>query len=454
MVYNEYALLGALLGNSKDAPEIYKTISDEAFTDKRCSIIYKIMRDMYFSGERIDIITVADQIDTKKGKSAFLESINSYAFVNELINGCPLIANALLYAGNVEVAYVKRRVVESAGIIQKLAKDGDYENVLDLKNDAIKVISDIPISNERGVGSSFSDVIEVCVVDIIKKRNLTQEEEERLYTGFELFDRITDGFHRQELTIVGARPAIGKTQFALAIAKKLAVRKNKILFFSREMGDKTLGNRFLSNLTGIEGHRLRRARCLTEDEVGLIIETNKNIKKLQQLNVTFNTSAATIQEIRSVVRELSLRNEVDVVMIDYLALLQSIGHRGDRRSEIEYISRQLKMMTLDYNVPIICLSQLNRSSSRENREPELHDLRESGQIEADADNVIFLHIPQWVKDTNIAFPMKIIIAKQRNGATADVWLWNDRNKMDLYDPTEDELEKFNSMDKDGGGTFI
>ena len=153
-----------------------------------------------------------------------------------------------------------------------------------------------------------------------------------------------------------------------------------------------------------------------------------------------------MQEIRSVVRELYLKKEVDVVIIDYLALLQSANHRGDRRSEIEYISRQLKLMTLDFNLPILCLSQLNRNSSRESRKPELHDLRETGQIEADADSVIFLHIPNWVTDVNQPFPLQICISKQRNGQVADVWLLNDRNKMNLYNLTEEEMEQIQQME--------
>lgn len=445
MVHDEYALLGSLLYNTVHEAEIYKAIDGDAFTDRRCGEIFNIMKKMFYNGEPIDIITVYDKVELAKPQNRHLKSVD-IAFISSLPDQCPVMANAIVYLKNIEYSYIKRRIHDAGGMIQQISLEGDYESILDLKNDAIKLLSDVRVSDEKGIGSSFFEVLDSCVNDIIAKRLRTKEEEEKLYTGYDIFDEITDGFHRQELTIIGARPAVGKTQFVLAIAKKLAEKGNRVLFFSREMGDKTLGNRFLSNLTGIEGHRLRKARSLSREEVDLVVSTRNNIERLKELNIIFNTTASTVQEIRSVVRELYLKKEVDVVIIDYLALLQSANHRGDRRSEIEYISRQLKLMTLDFNLPILCLSQLNRNSSRESRKPELHDLRETGQIEADADSVIFLHIPSWVTDINQPFPLQICIAKQRNGQVADVWLLNDRNKMNLYNLTEEEMEQIKQME--------
>jgi replicative DNA helicase len=437
----EYGLIHLLLNGSKEKETVFKMLTREHFIEDKAGAIFDAMKELYNKDVPIDINTVSDKMQKELFKYKEFLTTNITIFLSKIAtDGLALFGNELYYAEVIEENYVRRKFIIATEEIQKLTKEKSTESLIDLKNEAVKLLSDIKISTEKGIGESIYDVVDEYVEDLLRRRDQSDDEAERLYTGFRDFDKIMAGLHKQEFTIIGARPAVGKTQFAMALAKRLAKRNNNILFFSREMGNMQLANRFVSNMTEIEGSRLRRPKELSDNEIERIKNAHKEFKETKNMSITFNTTATTVQEIRSVVREMYLQKTVDVVMIDYLGLLQSSHRHGDRRTELEYISRQLKLMSLEYDLPIVCLSQLSRNSQRENREPELYDLRDTGAIEQDADNVLFLHIPEWVDVANDErFAIKLIVAKQRGGSQADIWLLNERNKMSIDDLPLDEL---------------
>lgn len=443
------ALIGALLSGAKDSREIFTMLSPHSFSDQRYAKLFSLMKDKFENNLPIDIITISEAAEFQ---TEFADQSNVLELLANISDACPSLLNAVSYAKEVEQSSFRRQISSVANKIQRLSSEDKTKSILDLKNDALKMLNDLKISDEKGIGNAYSDVLKQCIEEIKKKRLMTEEEAHRKYTGWRDFDYITDGLHNEELTIVAARPGIGKTQFALAMAKNIAKNRNNVLLFSREMGDTVLGNRFLSNLTGIEGHRIRTARNLTDREIEKLEEEVRKINEIKNTsNIILNTTAATIQEIRSIVRELTYQEKIDLVIVDYIGLVTVMNEKSERKSELEYISRQFKLMSIEYNIPILVLSQLNRNSERENREPILSDLRDCGAIEQDADNVFFLHIPVFA-DINGEedFPIKLIIAKQRNGPLADIWLKNSRKNMTFSDPTKEEIQEYKMKDSSSG----
>lgn len=219
------------------------------------------------------------------------------------------------------------------------------------------------------------------------------------------------------------------TAFAVQLMINLAVKKNKVLFVSREMSTVQLGKRILSNIGKINGHKLRFCKSLSDKD---FVDIGKAMEVINHMPIEINDKLSTIQEIRLYCRDLKDQGKLDVLIVDYLGLLKTLKKTNGQREAIEDISRQLKEISLDLEIPVICLAQLNRENEREKREPKLIDLRESGSIEQDADNVLFLHVPSDTDQTQDCFDVKVIVAKQRNGPCGYVWLKYYRNTFRFY----------------------
>jgi replicative DNA helicase len=444
-VYNhetEKAVLSSLLVGREESSEIFSILVPDAFFDPRHRMLYAVMHDMYIDNHGIDIITVHDEICDR----GLEPQIGGITYLSDLADGLTY-KNPIQYAREVEHDYVKRRLATAAESIREhIAKDTD-DDILTVKNDCLRMISEIGTTSLASESTGIRDVAERCLEYIIKKHDMSQEDREKKYLGFADLDKITDGVHDGELVIIGARPSVGKTAFALNMALNLAERMNNVLFFSREMSQEVLTSRILSYYSGIEGHVIRRAFKLTPED---FISLRKSAEYISGLNLYIDSKTASVEGIRAVCREMKNKGSLDAVVIDYLGLLQTSKRAGDRRAELEQISRSLKLIAGEFMVPIICLSQLNRSSSKENREPELTDLRETGAIEQDADTVMFLHVPSFVKDENTRFPMKVLLKKQRNGPIGHVWLWNSRDTMRFENMSLEDIEVNESVDHGGG----
>jgi replicative DNA helicase len=245
------------------------------------------------------------------------------------------------------------------------------------------------------------------------------KEDSKYLTGFHDMDKLTAGLHPEELTIIAARPGVGKTAFALNLISNMAAKGIKSVFISREMSQIQLTKRLIANITPIDGNKLRICKLLTDEDWAKIGDAAGEIG---DWDLIINDELATVQEIRTYCRELKNKGKLDMLVVDYLQLCRSSGKHESRRQEIEEISRQFKEMSMEFEVPVIVLSQLSRDNAKNGRVPELHDLRESGSIEQDADNVIFLHVPKDTDQTQDIFDLQVIIGKQRNGPTGYIFL--------------------------------
>ena len=271
-----------------------------------------------------------------------------------------------------------------------------------------KIIDEInKITSREEKTKSFAQKIAEATIEI--ENNWKNQSDYSLYTGIYDLDSMICGLHKQELTIIGARPGVGKTTLALQIAEKIARNNKNVLFVSLEMSDTQLIQKMIARTGNVKSYRMRMGTIEDEDWDKI----SKAIGKLSELKFNTNSKIRTIQNLELEARKLKNKGKLDLLIIDYIQLLKSKDKFNSREQEVADISRRLKLMSLELDIPVIALCQLNRNAS--NNEPNLSDLRESGSLEQDADNVIFLH--QENSESNI---VTLKIAKQRAGEIGKV----------------------------------
>jgi len=409
----EQYVIGSLMINKQN--EVYKLTEDD-FSIESLRIIFRAIHKLFIDKKEIDFMTVTDLV---------ADDIQDAS--NRLIKLTTMIDTTARFDSAFKILKkysLKRQIIEKAQLLYDLVEN-ETEGVLELKNEAMAIM-DLNAYEEDKTDSMF-DVTRKVEADI--KKRIQAKDENKLFTGFYDLDGIMAGFHPEELTIIAARPAVGKTAFALQLMLNLAGKDNHCYFVSREMSTLQLGKRLLSNQSEVNGNKLRLCKGLTQDELDRIKEANKT---LSYYPLVLDDKTGTVQAIRSKCRELHNSNKLDILIIDYLQLLKSSGKHSSRREEIESISRSLKEISMEFNIPVIALSQLSRAST-DNNEPQLHHLRESGSLEQDADNVIFLHKPEDATET-----LKLIIAKQRNGNTGFIHLVNEKDTLKFKNATRRE----------------
>jgi replicative DNA helicase len=256
--------------------------------------------------------------------------------------------------------------------------------------------------------------LQTSIQSILEKleQDSQKEPDEKLFYGLKRLDYVLAGLHNTELTILGARPGIGKSAFAFQTAMTLASRGNHILFFSLEMSDKELLKRLLASQTGINSARIRLPHTLKSDDFAKLVKVGS---ELSNISLTIDDKSMWLADIVKACTSQKEAGKLDVVIIDYLQLIRNKGDGDTRDQQLASITRNLKLLAKELNVPILCLSQLNRKAD-DNSRPNLSNLRESGAIEQDADNVIFLHIPKDNDRKAEHVPIEVIVAKQRNGS--------------------------------------
>lgn len=398
----EKSVLGCLMMDKQDY--VIK-LSELDFTSEANRAIYKAMRKLYDCKSAIDIVTVSDALDTDNALE-IVAGLSSYVSSSE---------NIEYYISKLKAYTMRREVIKAALKAKEMAEGDKFETAVELKNDVLQAF-DIEVYDGSKADSSLKTITMKALEDIEQKYNAKQED--KLFTGFYDLDKLTAGLHPEELTIIAARPGVGKTAFAIQLMLNMAKKGNKCLFVSREMSQIQIAKRILSNLAVVDGQKLRFCKYLTDEDWEKIGDATGEIFELP---IELNDRLSTIQEIRAYCRELKNKDSLDLLIVDYLQLCRSLKKTENRRQEIEDISRQLKEISLEFSIPVIALSQLSRESVK-SKEPELNHLRESGSIEQDADNVIFLHVPEDTDDTQSSFDIKVIIGKQRNGPTGYIYL--------------------------------
>ncbi len=410
----EEGVLGSIIIDPEAVVQVADFLRPDDFYRDAHRAIYQAVLDLYAERGPADLITLCDELQ-RRGR---LEEVGGAAYVSSLVNAVPTSANVEYYARIVERASIMRRLIHAAGQMAALAyNESDADIALDKAEQLIFSIS------QRYNRSDFDD-LRTLLEDYYEKLDHLHEQRGSLVglpTGFHDLDKMTGGLQKSDLIILAARPAVGKSAFALSLAYNTARPRgdrkgNRVAFFALEMSKEQLVQRLLSMESGVDQQRLRTG-VIYEDEWEHI---SRAIGVLSQMELYIDdTAGISTMEMRSKARRLVAERGIDLIIVDYLQLMQShAGARNENRvQEISEISRSLKALARELDVPVLALSQLSRAvENRQSRVPQLSDLRESGSIEQDSDLVLFIYRDEVYNPEsdrkNIA---DIIVAKHRNG---------------------------------------
>lgn len=414
----EQAILGSMLTDRDAVISSVEVLKEEDFYREDNRAIYAAILNLYNRAEPIDIITVKSELESM-GK---FQQIGGLEYLAELPEKVPTTANATKYIKIVEEKSTLRRLIKTANEIIELGYD-QSEEVEDIMEGAEKKIFNImQEKNQKG----YSPIKDVLVENFTKLEELYNRKQHitGVPSGFTDLDYRTAGFHGSELILIAARPAMGKTAFALNIATNAAVKsKVPVAVFSLEMSKEQLVNRILCSESMVDSNKVRTGKLEEDDWTKLA----GSIGPLSEANIYIDdTPGISITEIRAKCRKLKLEKDIGLVVIDYLQLIQGSNNKrnGSREQEISEISRSLKILAKELDVPVIALSQLSRAAEqRPDHRPMLSDLRESGAIEQDADIVMFLYRDDYYnQDSEKKDIAEVIIAKHRGGSTGTVEL--------------------------------
>ena len=418
----EQAVLGSMLTDKDAVISAIEILQEEDFYRADNRAIYEAITNLYNRAEPIDIITVKAELETL-GK---IEQIGGIEYLASLPDKVPTTANATKYIKIVEEKSTLRNLIKTANEIIELGYD-PTEDVSDIMEGAEKKIFNIIQNNDKQSCSPIKDILVDSFTQLEELYNRKQHVT-GVPSGFVDLDYKTAGFHGSDLILIAARPAMGKSAFALNIATNAAVRANvPVVIFSLEMSKEQMTNRILCSEAMVDSNKVRTGK-LEEDDWTKLAGT---IGPLSDAEIYIDdTPGISVAEIRAKCRKLKIEKDIGMVVIDYLQLVQGSNKRnGSREQEISEISRSLKILAKELDVPVIALSQLSRAvEQRPDHRPMLSDLRESGAIEQDADIVMFLYRDDYYnQDSEKKNIAEVIIAKHRGGSLGTVellWLGN------------------------------
>lgn len=418
----EQAVLGSMLTDKDAVIEAMEVLRAEDFYREDNKIIYEAIFNLYNKSEPIDIITVKDEL-IALGK---FEAVGGLEYLASLPEKVPLVSNADKYTRIVEEKAILRNLIKAANDISASGY-AEAEEIDDIINQAEKQIFEITQKKNQKGYTPIKDVLVETFAEIERLYNQKQAIT-GIPTGFADLDYKTSGLHNSDLILIAARPAMGKSAFVLNIATHAAVNANvPVAIFNLEMSKEQLVNRMLCSEAMVDSNKVRTGKIEEDDWVKLATA----LGPLSEAPIYIDdTPGISITEIRAKCRKLKMEKNIGLVIIDYLQLVQGSSKRNSsREQEISEISRSLKILAKEINVPVIALSQLSRAAEqRQDHRPMLSDLRESGAIEQDADIVMFLYRDDYYNENsekkNIA---EVIISKHRGGSTGSIellWLGN------------------------------
>ena len=419
----EQAVLGSMLTDKDAVIAAIETLKEDAFYRDDNKAIYQAILNLYNRSEPIDIITLKDELESMNK----FEQVGGFEYLANLPEKVPTTANVQKYIKIVEEKSILRNLIKTANEIIELGYD-PTEDVEDIMDGAERKIFDIMQSKNQKGYTPIKDALIESVMTLEQLYNRKQSIT-GISTGFIQLDYKTAGLHGSELILIAARPAMGKTAFALNLATNAALRSNvPVAIFSLEMSKDQLVTRILASEAMVDSNKIRTGK-LDEDDWEKIANA---IGPLSESEIYIDdTPGISVMEIRTKCRKLKMEKNIGLVVIDYLQLIQGSNKRssGSREQEIAEISRSLKIMAKELNVPVIALSQLSRAvEQRPDHRPMLSDLRESGSIEQDADIVMFLYRDDYYnKESEKKDIAEVIIAKQRSGTIGPVellWMGN------------------------------
>ncbi|BFH66220.1 replicative DNA helicase [Paenibacillus dendritiformis] len=434
----EQAVLGAVLIDSQLMDMLQERLTPSAFYATKHQKIFRRMVELANEGSPIDMLTLANKLSEHDEAAV----VGGVSYLSRLSSSVPTTANTEHYAGIVLEKYLLRQSIEaSMALVEQAVTSGDPTKIISGLQETATRLGDIAAPKK-----DFSQLgpVLLSVYEEAEKRYMTRDEDRGitgLPSGFPDLDKMTAGFQRSDLIIVAARPSVGKTAFALNIAQNVGVRtKETVAIFSLEMSEQQLAQRMLCAEARVDASRMRTGYF----EDGDWEKLTNGIAKLAETNVYIDdTPGLNVYEIRARCRRLKKERGLGMIIIDYLQLIAGRGKPGEnRQQEVSEISRMLKQLARELDVPVIALSQLSRGvEQRQDKRPMMSDLRESGSIEQDADIVAFLYRDDYYdKETEKKNIIEIIIAKQRNGpvGTVELVFLKQFNKFVSYDRERDK----------------
>ncbi|KAB3533846.1 AAA family ATPase [Alkaliphilus pronyensis] len=419
----EQTLLGNFLLDKNTLYAIEKLNIDDFYNEFH-QAMFQVVRNLRNDNKTVDYIQVHEGLK-KLG-------LNDLPYLNSLISNIPFSESTDHYVNTIREKSILRRLISECQTAISMATTGQ-EDPRSIKATLANKLDSI--GTEQNEESDRLQDIFLKLIDDIENSN--SKEQKKYLTGITDLDIITTGLHKEEVVVVAARPGVGKTALALQISRNLAINGLNILLLSREMSKAQMAKRFTLSKSNINGKRLRTGN-VNDEEWKIIIET---MIKLSKLPININTTCRSIPQIKNKLRE----TKADVLIIDYLQLLEPMNKSANREQQVSELSREIKNISLDFKIPVVLLSQLNRNADL--RRPTLADLRESGAIEQDANSVVFIHLPagkeiekavkegliteeflqECTKNKNKV--VEVIIAKQRDGELGEFYLQYMPNKL-------------------------
>lgn len=431
----EQSVLGSILIEQSAIAKISDILQPEDFYREAHRMVYRAAMTLFERGEAIDFITVIDTLRREES----LERAGGISYITSLANGVPTAANIVFHAKIVQEKSLLRRLIHAATDIAALgyAETEEVERVLDQAEQKILEVA------TRKIGQDYAPIKEIIfsTLDKIDEMHKAKGGITGLSTGFANLDKLTGGFQRSDLILIAARPSMGKTAFVLNVAQHMATRdKKSVAIFSLEMPREQLAMRMMCAEGLIDSQRFRTGAMSSDEWKNLVDAADRLSASPMFIDDTAGVNAV---ELRNKARRISKEHGLDCIIIDYLQLMDGGAHSriDNRQQQISDISRSLKALARELQVPVIALSQLSRGpESRTSRKPMLSDLRESGSLEQDADMVAFLYREDYYNpETEKKNLTELIIAKNRNGPTETVELYFHKNftRFTDYSPRTD-----------------
>lgn len=467
----EKIVLGALMIDKDAFTVVGELLHPETFYEPRHQKIYRAIQSLNIDEKPVDILTVIEELK----REGTLDECGGQAYIIDLSSHVASSAHIEYHAHILQQKYMARQLISFASVVETKA----FDETVDVDELMQETESSLFELSQRNLRQDYTQVDPVVkeAIQILQKAAANKGELTGIPTGYHKLDEMTAGWQNSDLIILAGRPAMGKTAFALSLAKNIAVDYNiPVAFFSLEMNNVQLVNRLISNVCSISGSKILTGQLDNNDWNNL----DQNIDKLKEAPLYVDdTPGLSVFELRTKARRLVREKGVKVIMIDYLQLMNANGMKfNSRQEEVSTISRSLKGLAKELDIPVIALSQLSRAVEQrpgeDGKRPQLSDLRESGAIEQDADMVLFVHRPEYYKiyedaqGNDLRGMAQICIAKHRKGATKDVTLrfqgefTRFANPEDTQDATYDSggstmhrSSGLNSLDNDplGGGVM-
>jgi replicative DNA helicase len=436
-VDSERAVLGSIMLRPGAIHEINDLITTQSFYAGKHGEIYKIMLELSSKGEPIDIISVSHKL-TEKGA---LEHVGGSSYLSDLVNAVPASTNIKHYADIVNKKHILRKIIEAGDEISELGFREDVEDVFDTLDQAEKRMMGINNNAGSHAFTSLKDSLPEAW-DRLEKLHENHGELRGVPTGFHDLDQYLSGLQKSDLIILAARPSMGKTTLALDIARLAATRNGTpIVIFSLEMSTQQLVDRMLAAQSRVNAWNLRTGNLKAENEFSKIRDS---LDLLSKAPIFIDDMAGnSIVRMRSVCRRIRAEHGIGMIVVDYLQLMSTSKNYDSMVNQVTEISRSLKALAKEFDVPVLALSQLSRAVESRGGKPRLSDLRDSGSIEQDADVVMFIHREDKGKDesekTNIA---EILIEKHRNGPVGKVDLYFDEKSTTFMNIEKSNLSDF------------